>query len=59
MRPRPFKCRITPRSADIQAAIEREGKQALQDLAQYNGETKYRMSQFYRKDYDARYEKGA
>jgi hypothetical protein len=59
MRPRPFKCRITPRSAEIKVAIEREGKQALQDLAQYNGETKYRMSQFYKKDHDARYEKGA
>jgi hypothetical protein len=47
MRPRPFNCRITTRSDDIRAAIEREGKQALQDLAQFNGETKYRMSQFY------------
>ena len=27
----------------------REGKQALADLAPYEGETKYRMSTFYRK----------
>jgi hypothetical protein len=47
MRPSPFKCRITSRSAEIRAAIEREGKQALQDLAPYEGETKYQMSKFY------------
>ncbi|KAL3496323.1 cytochrome P450 [Aspergillus germanicus] len=47
MRPNPFKCRITPRSDEIRATIEREGLQALQDLAQYEGETKYRMSTFY------------
>ncbi|KAF2462274.1 putative cytochrome P450 [Lineolata rhizophorae] len=47
MRPQPFKCSITPRSAEHAAAIEREGRQALQDLAVYDGETKYRMSQFY------------
>jgi hypothetical protein len=46
MRPSPFECRITPRSRDIQTAIEREGKQALQDLAQYDGETKFQMSHF-------------
>jgi hypothetical protein len=27
--------------------IEREGRQALQDLEQYRGESKYRMSTFY------------
>ncbi|KAL4886712.1 cytochrome P450 [Aspergillus karnatakaensis] len=50
MRPNPFKCRITPRSEEIRATIEREGLQALQDLAQYEGETKYRMSTFYASD---------
>lgn len=29
------------------ATIEREGRQALADLEQYRGETKYRMSTFY------------
>ncbi|KAL3456641.1 cytochrome P450 [Aspergillus heterothallicus] len=50
MRPNPFECRITPRSDAIRATIEREGLQALQDLSQYNGETKYRMSTFYATD---------
>ncbi|KAL1882471.1 hypothetical protein Plec18167_002887 [Paecilomyces lecythidis] len=47
MRPNPFKCRITPRNPEIRATIEREGQQALSDLSPYEGETKYRMSQFY------------
>lgn len=47
MRPNPFECRITPRSPEIRAAIEREGRQALQDLSMYDGETQYRMSTFY------------
>ena len=47
MRPNPFQCRITPRSQEIRAAIEREGRQALQDLSQYDGETQYRMSTYY------------
>jgi hypothetical protein len=47
MRPRPFECSITPRSEEIRKTIEREGKKALEDLAQYRGETKYRMSTFY------------
>lgn len=50
MRPNEFKCRITPRSNEIRAAIEREGTQALQDLARYTGETKYQMSRFYQQD---------
>jgi len=50
MRPEPFECRFTPRSPDIREAIEREGRQALQNLEPYEGETKYRMSQFYRKE---------
>ncbi|KAL9080413.1 MAG: hypothetical protein Q9157_000798 [Trypethelium eluteriae] len=47
MRPQPFKARFTPRSEEIRATIEREGRQALQDLAEYEGETNYRMSTFY------------
>jgi hypothetical protein len=49
MRPQPFKVSIKPRSERIQQAIIREGKQALADLAPYEGETKYRMSTFYAK----------
>ncbi|KKY27778.1 putative cytochrome p450 [Diplodia seriata] len=45
-RPRPFKCSFTPRSPEILQTIEREGKQALQDLEQYAGTTEYRMSLF-------------
>lgn len=47
MRPQPFECSFTPRSERIVATIEREGRQALEDLEQYRGETKYRMSTFY------------
>jgi hypothetical protein len=47
MRPNPFECRITPRGPQVRAAIEREGQQALQDLARYDGETQYRMSTYY------------
>lgn len=47
MRPQPFECSITPRSEEIRQTIEHEGKQALEDLEQYRGETKYRMSTFY------------
>ncbi|KAL4805906.1 cytochrome P450 [Aspergillus unguis] len=47
MRPNPFPCRITPRSEEIRATIEREGLQALKDLEPYDGETKYRMSTYY------------
>lgn len=50
MRPRPFECDITPRSETIRATIEREGRQALQDLEQYRGESKYRMSTFYQRN---------
>ena len=49
MRPNPFKCRITPRNAEIRATIDREGEEALQRLAIYNGETKYRFSDWYPK----------
>ncbi|KAI1440812.1 cytochrome P450 [Annulohypoxylon stygium] len=47
MRPQPFECSIIPRSEEIRQTIEREGRQALEDLEQYRGETKYRMSTFY------------
>lgn len=47
MRPQPFECRITPRSPEIKETIEREGRQALEELAQYDGESEYRMSTFY------------
>jgi hypothetical protein len=49
MRPQVFKVSIKPRSERIRQAITREGEQALLDLAQYEGETKYRMSTFYKK----------
>jgi hypothetical protein len=47
MRPQPFECSIAPRSEEHKQTIEREGRQALQDLEQYRGESKYRMSTFY------------
>ncbi|KUI63565.1 Cytochrome P450 1A1 [Cytospora mali] len=50
MRPRPFECSIVPRSEDVRQTIEREGRQALQDLEQYRGESKYRMSTFYQRN---------
>jgi hypothetical protein len=50
MRPEVFDCRITPRSPEIQETIEREGKQALAELAQYDGDSKYRASTFYLED---------
>ena len=48
MRPQLFKVRISPRNEEIQRTIELEGKQALEDLAMYEGETQYRMSEFYK-----------
>lgn len=47
MRPQPFKVSIQPRSEKIRQAIIREGEEALANLAQYEGVTKYRMSTFY------------
>ena len=47
MRPNPFECRISSRNTEIHATIEREGRQALQDLSQYDGTTEYRMSTYY------------
>lgn len=52
MRPQPFKVSITPRSDRVRKAIVREGEEALANLAQYEGETKYRMSTFYSKPID-------
>lgn len=49
MRPRPFECSIVPRSQEIRQTIESEGKLARQDLEQYRGESKYRMSTFYQR----------
>lgn len=48
MRPQLFKVRIIPRNEEIRRTIELEGKQALEDLAMYEGETQYRMSEFYK-----------
>ena len=53
MRPQPFECDITPRSEEIRQTIEREGRIALQELEQYRGETKYRMSTFYSRNNQA------
>jgi len=48
MRPQLFKVRISPRNEEIRRTIELEGKQALEDLVMYEGETQYRMSEFYK-----------
>jgi len=50
MRPQPFECSITPRSEEIRKTIMREGEEALSDLEQYNGTSKYRMSTFYERN---------
>jgi hypothetical protein len=47
IRPNPFKCRITPRNEEIKATIEREGREALDNLSIYNGETKFRISTYH------------
>ena len=47
MRPQPFDCRWEVRSEEIKRTIEREGRQALEELEVYKGETRYRMSTFY------------
>lgn len=46
MRPQPFRCRFTPRSEEIKAAIAREGRQALDDLSVYDGESD-RIAEFF------------
>lgn len=50
MRPQPFECRFTPRSPEIKETIEREGRQALEELSQFEGESQYRLSTFYLND---------
>lgn len=50
IRPNLFKCRITPRSGEIKRTIEREGRQATEDLSVYSGETKFRISTYSAKD---------
>lgn len=45
-RPEPFKVKFTPRDEVIRRTIEREGKQALENLFKYERETKYRFSTF-------------
>lgn len=49
MRPEPFKCQFTPRSPEIRATVDREGQEAEQRLSVYDGETKYRLSQWFTK----------
>ncbi|KUJ09438.1 putative cytochrome P450 [Mollisia scopiformis] len=49
MRPEPFKCQFIPRSLEIRATVEREGEEAEQRLSVYDGETKYRLSQWFTK----------
>ncbi|KAF7189144.1 Cytochrome P450 monooxygenase [Pseudocercospora fuligena] len=48
MRPQEFPCSFVPRSEDIRLAVEREGRQALDDLARYDGESE-RVSEFFKK----------
>jgi hypothetical protein len=45
MRPEPFPCRFAPRSEAILHAIEREGRQALENLSQYDFESE-RIAQY-------------
>ena len=49
MRPNPFQCQISVRSQEIRRTVEKEAKQALEDLRVYNGTTKYRMSTYYQR----------
>ncbi|PSN70691.1 cytochrome P450 [Corynespora cassiicola Philippines] len=46
-RPRPFKVAIRPRNELIRQTIVREGEQALQNLKQFEVDTKYQFSTFY------------
>ncbi|EFX02538.1 cytochrome p450 monooxygenase [Grosmannia clavigera kw1407] len=47
MRPQPFRCDTQPRTLEIGATIEREGREALLALKPLDGESRYRMSTFY------------
>lgn len=49
MRPQPFPCRFTPRSEEIRQAVEREGRQALQDLSIYDGESE-RIKEWFKRN---------
>lgn len=46
-KPQPFRVKFTSRHEEIKQTILREGKQALNDLAKYERETKYTFSTFY------------
>lgn len=48
MRPQEFPCRFTTRSDEIRQTVEREGRQALDDLARFDGESD-RVSEFFSK----------
>ena len=52
MRPNPFHAKTRVRNPEIRETIEREGRQALSELAVYNGVTKYRMSTYYKQGLD-------
>lgn len=47
-RPQPFPCRFIPRSEEIRQAIEREGREALQNLSMYDGESE-RVAEFFKR----------
>ena len=49
MRPQPFPCRFTPRSEAIKQSILREGRQALEDLSVYDGQSE-RIAEFFKKN---------
>ena len=49
MRPQPFRCRFIPRSDEIRQAVEREGRQALEDLSVYDGESE-RITEFFKRN---------
>lgn len=49
MRPQPFECQFVPRSDEIRQAIEREGRQALEDLSVYDFESE-RIAQYLKRN---------
>lgn len=50
MRPEPFRCRIEVRGEEVKGTILREGREAREELAGYDGESEYRMSTFYQQE---------
>ncbi|KAF2132991.1 cytochrome P450 [Dothidotthia symphoricarpi CBS 119687] len=46
-RPNPFRVVFEPRDEQIKKVIIQEGEQALDELAKYDGQTKYQFSTFY------------